>query len=87
MTARPASCGCIGDGDEVIGPDDDGADGDGDDVDQGVDDLPPPGVRQGIKVVLDASRVRRGLGEGPWAAAIRLSGESPTDSTKRSSQS
>ena len=35
-------------------PGDDGADGDGDDVDQGVDDLAAAGVGQGGEMILDA---------------------------------
>ena len=41
--------------DEVIGPGDDGTDGDGDDVDERVDDLASARVGQGGEVILDAS--------------------------------
>jgi len=47
-----------GDRDEVIGPGDDGADGDGDDVDERVNDLAPAWVGQVGEMILKASRVR-----------------------------
>ena len=47
-----------GDRDEVIGPGDDGAEGDGHDVDERIDDLAPAGVGQVGEMILEASRAR-----------------------------
>src|SRR5580693_2891844 len=49
----------LGDRHEIIGSGDDGADGDGDDADQGIDDLPPAGVGEVGEMILKASRTRR----------------------------
>ena len=48
----------FGDRDEVIGPGDDGAEGDGDDVDERVDDLASAGVGEGGEVIADACGLR-----------------------------
>jgi hypothetical protein len=47
----------VGDGDEVVGSADDGADGDDDDVDEGVCDLATPGVGEVSEVILNAGRL------------------------------
>ena len=53
LLASPCS-----DGDEVIGPGDDGADGDRDDVDERVNDLAAARVGQAGEMILNAIRVR-----------------------------
>jgi hypothetical protein len=73
----PLLAAVVGDEHEVVGAGDDRAEGDGDDVDQRVDDLAPPRVGQGREVFLDASGARRGPDEGPRAATTRSSGRSP----------
>ncbi len=60
---------------EVIGTGNHGANGDADDIDQRIHDLPPPRISQRRKLILDADGAILGHGAHPWPAATRP----PTD--------
>src|SRR5262249_39642684 len=59
-----------GDGDEVIGATNDGADGDDDDIDQGISPFAAPGLGQGGEVILHTSGQASGHCPDSWGTRL-----------------
>src|SRR5947209_8426486 len=80
LCATIAGADDFGDGDEVIGPGDGGAQGDGEDVDEGIGDLAPAGIGQAGEVLVDASGEVGGHEGGAQEAATALASPRSTTS-------